>query len=218
MKNSIIVPIVLLILLSTISLKQNLKITEFNLLKIDIENNFLLKDKDVKKLLNSFYDKNLLFITNNQIKKALIKNSFIESFEVKKKFPDTLKVKIFEQKPIAILQNKKNKFYISESISLIEFKNFEKYKNLPYVFGDKENFEIFYNDLRQIDFPLNHIKKYTLYESNRWDLETENNKIIKLPIKNYKNSLDNYLNLIEKIDFEKYSVFDYRIEKQLILK
>ena len=36
-----------------------------------------------------------------------MKNSFIESFKVKKKYPNNLKIKVFEKKPIAILYNEK---------------------------------------------------------------------------------------------------------------
>ena len=42
------------------------------------------------------------------------------------------------------------------------------------------------------------IKKYTFYKTNRWDLETMDNKVIKLPVTNYTSSLKNYLNLKEK--------------------
>ena len=37
-----------------------------------------------------------------------MQNDFIESFQMKKKYPNTLKIKINEKKPIAILINKKN--------------------------------------------------------------------------------------------------------------
>ena len=57
-----------------------------------------------------------------------------------------------------------------------------------------------------------------MYESNRWDLETYNNKLVKLPIKNYLESLENFKNLSKENNFEKYQVFDYRINDQLILK
>ena len=56
------------------------------------------------------------------------------------------------------------------------------------------------------------------YETNRWDIETKDNKIIKLPIKNYTQSLENYLKIKSKSEFKKYRVFDYRIKNQLILK
>ena len=218
MKKRLIIALSLLILLTTINLQQSFVISKFNLKTIVIENNLLLKDKDIKNSLIPFYNKNLIFLNNNEFKKVLMQNSFIESFNIKKKYPSTLKVKIFEKKPIVILQNKKNKFYLSEKIDLIEFKNFPNYQNLPYVLGNKDDFKIFYNNLKKINFPLDIVQKYTFYEINRWDLETKNNQVIKLPSKNYTKSLENFLNLKSKNDFEKYKLFDYRISNQLILK
>ncbi len=218
MKNRIIIAIALLVLLTTITSQKKIIFSNFNLKAIEIENNFLLKKKDIKKLLTPIYNKNLIFLNNTEIEKLLLKNSFIDSFNVKKKYPSTLKIKLFEKKPIAILFNKKNKYYLSEKIDLIEFKRLSEIQDLPYVFGNKDDFKIFYDTLIKINFPLNLIKKYTLYETNRWDLETVNNNIIKLPPKNYANSLKNYLDLINKDNFKKYNTFDYRISNQLILK
>ena len=218
MKKRLLIAIALLILLTTITLHPIITISKFNLKKINIENNFLLSKKDIKKLLIPIYDTNLIILRNKEIENLLTKNSLIESFNIKKKYPNALKIKIFEKKPIAILQNKKKKFYLSEKIDLIEFKDLPDYQNLPYVFGNKDEFEIFYNNLIKINFPFNQIKKYTLYETNRWDLLTKNNNMIKLPSKNYMESLQNYLNLQNKNDFKKYKIFDYRINNQLILK
>ena len=218
MKKRLIIALSLLILLTTINSQQSFVISKFNLKTIIIENNLLLKDEDIKKLLIPFYNKNLILLDNDEFKKALMQNSFIESFNIKKKYPSTLKVKIFEKKPIAVLFNKKTKFYLSEKIDLIEFKNLQNYQTLPYVLGNKDDFKIFYNNLKRINFPLDIIKKYTLFETNRWDLETKNNQVIKLPSKNYTKSLKNFLNLKNKNDFEKYKLFDYRINNQLILK
>ena len=218
MKKRLLIAIALLILLTTITLHPIITISKFNLKKINIENNFLLSKKDIKKLLIPIYDTNLIILRNKEIENLLTKNSLIESFNIKKKYPNSLKIKIFEKKPIAILQNKKKKFYLSEKIDLIEFKDLPDYQNLPYVFGNKDEFEIFYNNLIKINFPFNQIKKYTLYETNRWDLLTKNNNMIKLPSKNYMESLQNYLNLQNKNDFKKYKIFDYRINNQLILK
>ena len=218
MKKRLIIALSLLILLTTINSQQSFVISKFNLKTIVIENNLLLKDEDIKNLLIPLYNKNLILLDNNEFKKALMQNSFIESFNIKKKYPSTLKVKIFEKKPIAVLFNEKNKFYLSEKIELIEFKYLQNYQTLPYVLGNKDDFKIFYSNLKRINFPLDIIKKYTLFETNRWDLETKNNQVIKLPSKNYTKSLKNFLNLKKKNDFEKYELFDYRINNQLILK
>ena len=107
MKKRLVIASFLLILLSTISSEQSFVISKFNLKKIKIENNFLLKESDIKNLLIPFYDKNLIFLKNIEIQQALMQNSFIESFKIKKKYPSTLKIKIFEKRPIALLFDKK---------------------------------------------------------------------------------------------------------------
>ena len=218
MKRKTSIFIFILILLTTFNPKNKIIISKFNLQEIKIENNFLLHEDDVKKMLYPIYDKNLVFLKNSEIKKLLMQNSYVESFNIKKKYPNSLKIEIFEKKPIAILIDKKGKFYISEKIELIEFKNISNYRNLPYIFGDLEKFKIFYNDLKKIDFPFDKIKKYILLETNRWDLKTKDNKTLKLPIENYILSLENYLNLESNNSFKKYKTFDYRINNQLILK
>tara|TARA_X000000950_G_C13828880_1_gene625220 strand:- start:551 stop:1207 length:657 start_codon:yes stop_codon:yes gene_type:complete len=218
MKKRLVIAISLLVLLTTIHSQNTFVISKFNVKKIIVENNFLLKDEDIKNLLIPVYNQNLFFLKNIDVKKALLKNSFIESFNIKKKYPNTLKIRIFEKKPIALLFNDKKKFYLSERIDLIEFKNLPNYKDLPYVYGNKDDFKIFYDNLKKINFPLDTIEKYTLYETKRWDLETKNNKIIRLPTKKYIESLKSYLSLKSKNGFEKYEIYDYRIGSQLILK
>ena len=218
MKKRTVIAVTLLILLTTITSNQKISVSKFKLKEINVENNFLIKEENIKKSLEGIYGKNLFFIKNEEIKNILTRNSLVEGFKITKRYPNKLRIKIFEKKPIAILQNKKKRFYLSEKIDLIEFKDLPDYQNLPYVFGNKDEFEIFYNNLIEINFPFNQIKKYTLYETNRWDLLTKNNNIIKLPSKNYIESLKNYLNLQNKNDFKKYKIFDYRINNQLILK
>ena len=212
------IAIFLFLLLTTFVSKKKTIISNFKLKKIEIENNYFLEEKDIKKSLAEIYNKNIIFINKKDIESALIKNSLIESFLVKKKYPNTLKLKIFEKKPIAILVNKKKKFYLSDKIEIINFNALKNYNDLPYVFGNKKDFKLLYNNLKKINFPINIIKKYTLYESGRWDIITVNDKIIKLPLKNYNQNLKNYMDIKSKVNFKKYFLFDYRIENQLILK
>ena len=218
MKKQLIIAFILFTLLTTITFKEKIIISQLNIKEIIVENNSLVKKKDVKKLLIPIYNKNIIFLDNKEIEKALTQNSFIETFDVKKKYPQTLKIRIFEKKPIAILLNKKKKFYLSDKIELIEFENIKKYQDLPYVFGNRDDFKIFYNDLKKINFPFDLISKYTLYESKRWDLETKDKIVIKLHSKNYLKNINNYLDSRNKQNFKKYKIFDYRINNQLILK
>ena len=218
MTKQILIAVLLLLILTTFTTKEKISLEKFNIKEIKVENNTLLKDEEIRKLLIPIYEKNLIFLSNNEVKKLVIQNSLIESFIIKKKYPNKLKIKIFEKKPIAILLNKQKKFYLSEKIDLIEFKNYPNFKNLPYVIGDQKNFKKFYNNLNEVNFPHDLIKKYVFFETNRWDLETYNNKIIKLPSKNYKKSLKNFMSLKNQDNFKKYRIFDYRIKNQLILQ
>jgi cell division septal protein FtsQ len=218
MKKRLLIALALLALLTTYKPQKIFLSEQFDIKEIVIENNFILSDKQIKEDLFFLYNNNLIFVNSSNIKKTLKKENFISSFEIKKIYPNKIKIKIFEKKPIAILQQKKEKFYISENIDLIDYLDLENYKNLPIVFGDKKNFEELYQNLKKINFPLNLIKKYYLYESIRWDLETYKKKIIKLPNKNYIKSLKNFMNIRRDINFDKYTVFDYRINDQLILK
>ena len=218
MKNRTIFAVILLILLSTITIKDGINISKFDLKKINIENNFLIEEKEIRKLLDPIYNKNLIFLNNLEIEQLLMNNNFIKSFYIKKKYPNTLEIKIIEKKPIAILLFDKKKFYLSENIELIDFKKLKDYENLPYIFGNIEEFKVIFNNLKRIDFPISLVKKFILFEINRWDLETYDNKVIKLPTNNYIESLENYLTLMNKDIFNKYKLFDYRISNQLILK
>ncbi|MDC1151221.1 FtsQ-type POTRA domain-containing protein [Pelagibacteraceae bacterium] len=218
MKKRLAAALLLLLLFSSYKPQKFFLSNKFKIEEIKIENNYILKDGTIKKKLIYLYDANLFFLDNTEIKKTFEKVDFIESFEIKKIYPNKLKIKIFEKKPIAILHHNKKRFYISENIDLIKYIDIENYRDLPTVFGKKENFKILYENLKKINFPLDLIKKYYLYESNRWDLETYQKKVVKLPAKNYIKSLENFMNLQQKNNFGKYKVFDYRINNQLILR
>ncbi len=218
MKKRIVISLVLFLFLTTIISKKKLTISKFDIKEIRIENNSLVKEKEIKKLLSPIYNENLLFLKNKDIERALIQNSFIHSFNVKKKYPSTLSIKIFEKKIIGILVNKKKKYYLSERIELIDFTNLPDFQNLPYIFGNKEEFKTLYFNLLKINFPIEIIKKYSFFEIGRWDLETSESNIVKLPSKNYLKSLKNYLSIRKEENFKKYKVFDYRLNNQLIMK
>ena len=218
MTKRFIIGISLLILFTTFISQKEITIEKFKIKIIQIENNNLLSETDIKKELLSIYNENLVFINLDKVKKILRQNTYIESFQIKKKYPDILIIKIFEKKPIAILQKKKERFYLSEKIELIKFENLHIYKDLPIIFGNEKDFQIFYYNLKKVNFPLESIKKYYFFESNRWDLITQDEKTIKLPSINYIESLKNFLDIKYRNEFKKYKIFDYRIDDQLILK
>ena len=80
----VVFPIALFILLTTINPLQKIKISDFSLKEIEIKNNFILKDEEIKKLLLPIYNKNLITLNYSEVEDAIMQNNFIESFNVKK--------------------------------------------------------------------------------------------------------------------------------------
>ena len=191
---------------------------KINIRELFIENNFQVKEKVIKEKLSFLYDTNLLFLNKEDLEKKLNEIDLIESFSINKVYPNKIKIKIFEKKPIAILINKDKKTYFTNKGDQINFFKSEKYEKLPLIFGGKESFKIFYEDLKNINFPIHEIEKFYFFESKRWDLITKKNQTIKLPINNYDQSLKNFIKMKDLENFKKYKTFDYRINNQLILK
>ena len=219
MKKRLIIGLLLLFLFSTYNIKFNKTFfSNLQIKKITIENNKIIKDKEIKEKLSFLYETNFFFLRTKTIEKKLREIQFIESYQIKKIYPNNLIIKIIEKKPIAIIQKSKQKNYFTARGELIDFRKIKKFEDLPTVFGDEKSFSTFYMNLKNTNFPFKEIKTFYLFESKRWDLLTLKNQLIKLPINNYNKSLLNFISLKDQTNFEKYKIFDYRIKDQLILK
>lgn len=196
----------------------NSGINFFKIKNIEIENIRILEKKKLYELFNTkLYYSNLLLVNKKKIQQILKDNQLIKSIEVKKIYPNKLRIKIYEKNPIAILYNKTDVFYLTRQGEEIHFFKNENLKNLPKIFGKQKNFLQIYSSLIDIKFPISKIKSFYYYDIGRWDIILKNSKVIKLPVKNFQESLNNYKDLNKNLNFEKYNIFDYRIKDQLIL-
>ena len=218
MNKRFLIAIFLLLLFSTYNIEKKFELKDFKIKLITIENNEIIQEGVIKKNLSFLYNQNLFLMKTNEVKNKMNEIDFIDSFKIKKIYPNEIRIKVFEKTPIVILQNKKEKKYYTSKDDVIDFINLKQFQNLPTVFGDKESFRVFYENLKSTKFPLNEIKAFYLFESKRWDLITYENQTLKLPIKNYNKSLKNFHEIKDQDNFKKYKIFDYRINNQLILK
>ena len=218
MKKSFFGLIILFIFLTTYTPKFDFTIgSDFKIKKIEIEGNSILTSKEITKKLNFLYEENLFFLNLKDIERNLKTETFIQSFSIKKNYPNILRISIVEKEPIAVFLNKKKRFYISNKGEFIDFQKIEKYKNLPTVFGNGKLFYSLYKDLQDIKFPIETIKSFYYFESGRWDLLMYDKKTIKLPNRDYLISLKNFMDSKKNKNFNNYKIFDYRIKDQLIL-
>ena len=221
MKNfSVILSSLLLILILTTFNPNNLN-QDFHILKIkevEIKNIQILDKNKMKNLFfTELFDTSLIFLDKKKIKKITNNNKLIDYIEFKKIYPSKLVINIFEKKIIAIINYKQNKFYLTENGEEVLYFQSPMLKELPNIFGRQKNFLDLYITLKDIGFPTQKIKSFYYFEIGRWDIILKNDKVIKLPIKDFSKSLKNFMDFKQKINFEKYSIFDYRIKEQLIL-
>jgi len=127
MKNKPILGIALFILFSTFISQNKITINKFKIKEIKFENSNILEDQELITSFYFLYDKNIIFMNSNEIKKNLDQKSFIEKLEIKKIFPNKLVIKVFEKEPIAIIINSfQKKFYLSKKNDLIDFRKILK--------------------------------------------------------------------------------------------
>ena len=188
--------------------------------EIEIHNTNLIQENEILKKLSGIYNKNILTIKSNDIKKPLKTIDFVEKIEVKKKYPNTIIIKIYETKPIGILLKNKVKYLFDNSSNLILLEKNMNFDNLPNIFGEGAEFKFldFYNLLENNNFPKKKIKNYYYYKIGRWDLDLLDNKIIKLPHKKILDSIQKSIALLNRKDFENYNIIDLRIDGRIIVE
>ena len=218
MKKNLTIGFALLVLFTTFSSKKELSINQLKVKEIIIKNNEILREEELIKDFSFLYNKNMVFLNVFEINKKLEKKSFIKKLKIKKIYPNRLEIKIIEKEPIAIIIKNKRKFFLDKNIQLIDYRKNLKYINLPIIYGDGKNFKKLFFDLKKNNFPIEMISKYYFYDVKRWDIEMKDKKIVKLPSKNYRKSLKNFISIQTNKNFEKYKIFDYRLNGQLILK
>ena len=129
MKKRLLISLILLIFLTTYSYQNNSKIKSyFKIDTIEIINNEIVNVEMIKKQLSFVYQSNILFLKKNKITQELSKISFIESYEIKKIFPNKIKIKIYEKKPIVVMQNENEKYFYTKKGETIDFFEIEKFK------------------------------------------------------------------------------------------
>ena len=192
----------------------------FKINKIVILNNLLVKKSNVKEKLGQIYTKNIFFIERKDIEESLKEIDFLEKVEVKKKYPNTIIVKIFETKPVGVLFKDKDKYILDSSSNLISFDDDLNFDQLPSIFGDdaENNFINFFNQLKVNNFPRKKIKKFYYFKIGRWDLQLANSKTIKFPYNVTNDIIKKSVELLDRKDFKNYNIIDLRVDGKIIVE
>jgi cell division protein FtsQ len=216
-KNKIVIYFILLITLSTINgkfslinkgyLSTNNKITIQGLSNDD---NF-----DISNRLKSLVNKNILFINRKEIVNIIDDYNIIEEYDVKRIYPGNIVINITPTRYLARTSND-NKLLVGANGKLI--RDAENSENLPFLFGDfkSKNFLSLKKDIEQSKFTFDRFKTLYFFKSNRWDILTNNNILIKLPLENSLVALNLAYKIIEDDQVDK-KIIDLRVKDRLII-
>ena len=161
--------------------------------------------------------KNIFFLNGSEISKIIASNTLVESYEIFKKYPYALDIKIEKTDFLAKINNNGKIFLIGSNgkLSDVKFSN----KELPFIFGKPniDEFIEFTNTIENSKFSLSEIKNLYFFPSKRWDLELKNNIILKLSKDHTKLSLDQAFEILNDNNFNDIKIVDARIKNQIIL-
>ena len=160
--------------------------------------------------------KNIFFIQKDILAKILTQNNLVNSFEIKRIFPNTIEIKIKKTEFLGITNVDGNFYFIGSNGKLISYD--ESTKNLPYVFGKISTFSFieFINILKQSTVDIKNIKEIYFFPSGRWDIKTKQDKLFKLPSKNILSALNTINKLNISKEFKKASIVDLRFNDKII--
>ena len=192
----------------------------FKIENIEIINNYLISTNTIDEKMNKIYGKNILFIKRKDIQSLLSSINFLKKIEVRKKYPDTIIIKVYETKLVAVLFKKDQKYLLDSSSNLIPFNTNDLLKNLPSVFGEgaEKNFINFFKKLEKNNFATKRIKNFYYFQIGRWDIQLLNDQKIKLPSNKTTKAIQQIIELLDREDFKKYKVIDLRINDKIIVE
>ena len=175
------------------------------------------KNLEIKNDLNSVFYQNIFFLGKEEIKKILNKHNIIEEYNIKKIYPSTLNIDIKATKFLAKITNVNN-LKVGSNGKLISDEQSDEI--LPNIFGEfnSEKFLRFKSNIEQSKFNFDEFKTIYFFSSNRCDILTIDNILIKLPQNNVSESLNKAHKIIASNKFKDKSIIDLRVRGQVIIK
>ena len=126
-------------------------------------------------------------------------------------------VKIKRTKFLAVTKKDGDNFYIGSNGNFIKAQN--NLDGLPIIFGnvDVNEFLKLKNLIDSSIFDFSDVKNLYYFKSKRWDIETKEGLLFKLPQDNLDKSFELLMNILDKKDLQNINVIDLRQNNQIIL-
>ncbi len=182
-----------------------------------------LSNNYIQDIIEIYKDKSIFNIDLSSIYNKIIQNSWVEEVSVERVLPNIIKIKILENQPIAIWQNKKNNKLITANGDIIFDGNVNDFKNdFPIIKGNKskENISSILEILETNQNFYENIWSLTFINERRWDLHFNQGLVVRLPSRNIKKAWEKIIKLQKNYNILnlKLTEIDLRNPKQILGK
>ena len=176
-----------------------------------------LDEKDNLELINKLNFlkvDNLFFLNKSKINEIIDSNNFVEKFSIYKIYPSSIEIEIEKTR---LLIKTDNDYYLGSNGKFMKIN--DQINDIPTIFGnfDVSEFFLLKDIIEKSNFKFENIDKLYFLPSKRWDIETKNGILIKLP----KDKLIETFQLLDAFFLKKknknFKSIDLRQNKQIIV-
>ncbi len=157
-----------------------------------------LSNNYIKDTIEIYNDGSIFNIDLSSIYNKIKQNAWVKEVSIERILPNIIKIKILENQPIAIWQNKRNNKLITANGDIIFDGNVNDFKNdFPIIKGNKskENISSILKILKTNQSFYENIWSLTFINERRWDLHFNQGLVVRLPSKDIKKAWEKIIKL-----------------------
>ena len=176
-KAKICLLLLIFLLFTTYNLNIKINLPFFKIKNIDFRNQLYLEENIKSDIIDNFTNKSLINLSKKNLNKYFEKSKWVDSYKLKKKYPNTILIILNEHKPIAIYSKDNLSYLVNNNYILTKnIINIQAYIDLINLKGefDANQFKDIYSNLITTNF-LKKVKEIKIKSLNRMDLLLFNN-------------------------------------------
>ena len=176
-KAKICLLLLIFLLFTTYNLNIKINLPFFKIKNIDFRNQLYLEENIKSDIINNFTNKSLINLSKKNLNKYFEKSKWVDSYKLKKKYPNTILIILNEHKPIAIYSKDNLSYLVNNNYTLTKkIINTQTDIDLINLKGefDAKQFKDIYSNLITTNF-LKKVKEIKIKSLNRMDLLLFNN-------------------------------------------
>jgi len=207
--------VLIILFLTTISNYNFYNKKIFTIKHIDINGLSEKKNLSIKNEIQNIIGKNIILVKKNNFNKIMYRND-IRDITIKKIYPNKLVINFIPAKPICEILFENYKIFLGDNGKKLEPETIDR--KLPIVYGSKNIKNIFkvINLLMSSNLDYYKINEIIFFKSGRFDINLDNEILIKYPI-NYSKEIINYSNdLFNNEKFANSKIIDLRLNNKII--